>query len=74
MELTDKEIKEFWEWCGLTIDYSERWHCYYVYSPEGHELSSYEWLFDRWLEKLEEEPDPATALFRAIQEVRRANR
>jgi hypothetical protein len=37
--MTDR-IRRFWETVGLTVDYSERWHCYYVYSPEGQELSS----------------------------------
>ena len=40
MKPTDEQIKWFWEQCGLTVDYSERHICYYVYSRDGKELCS----------------------------------
>ncbi len=57
---------------GSSVDLNNLFE--YVVPKELDYLPTYRFLFDRWLEKLEDYPDPALALFWAIWEVKQDER
>ena len=84
---TKEEIKEFWELCGLKRNKYGHWELNdgpyldiqldlnnlfkYAVPKEIDYLPTYRLLFDKWLEWLEDLPDPALALFWALWDLKK---